>query len=169
MLCPWCGSHKSKIVTNHGDKANLSIVFKIYDCIYCGTFYECRKCGHRTHTPIESITHVFQCYNYTTTVYHGIIEIGEFNGRKITLHTSNIIREIPYLFLLVIDFKNAFKKLITDSDISDMVFTIIPERKITEFASIIKKSPPSCPFCGRYYETFPSEDIVINHCKSCKI
>lgn len=169
MLCSWCRSYKAKTVTNHIDRYNLSIVSKIYYCIYCGIFYECRKCERCEFSTIELITHVSECYKHKIPVYQRLIEIGEFNGRNVALRTSSILREIPYFFLLAIDFENAFRHFTTDKSNIHEIFDTIPESKITEFANIIKKSIPSCPFCGRYYETFPTEDIVINHCKSCKI
>ncbi len=167
MKCSLCNSKVGP--ASGGVEAALRIMFKIYRCIKCGTFVKCKKCEYLTYTTIGSITHVFGCHEYKNRTVNGLIEMGKFNGHNIALNLGNILREIPYFFLLAIDFDSAFKKLITYSDISNMVFTIIPKSKITEFASIIKKSIPSCPFCGRYYETFPTEDIVINHCIRCKI
>ncbi len=166
MSCPICYLSITKIAPCLGVETLLSITFNLYSCKKCGMLYECKKCNKYELGAISAIAHGIWCNNNTEKFFYGTsIPLGSVNGKFVYIDTIYVFREIPYIFLLRIDYEAAVRKAVLDMDVALLAqhTAIHTGERVENIIRLIKKSTPSCPFCGLYYETFPSEAVVAQH------
>lgn len=154
---------------------NMKLMRQVLSMYLCKNFHmiiECRKCGIKSCTLTNAVTHHIKCFSkYKIPSYNYYIFLeGFMKYNKLMVSIYDIVDLIPQLLVLDIDYISAFRK-------SEHIFECFSHRTDYIISSgthdmliaiyIIKKQQPSCNMCGMFYETFPSLEVVLRHFEFC--
>ncbi len=146
-------------------KSIIHAVFNETRCPQNHTTLYCKLCGENFISVLAAMTHYVWCSNKIDKFeFARSITLGVINNKNIFINVEDIYNIIPYFFVLKIDYDKILSVFIIEN-INNFRFPYgtLFGKLLDDAVKIIMKHDVSCSMCGKYYETFPTLEMVNKH------
>lgn len=170
-MCKTCSTYLPSVVASPEKHDILSTFYIIETCKAKRILYTCKSCGLVIINLIRAyiiMDHIRKnTWNKSTCVHSDMYRenlLLDINGYS--LDFFYIIKALPQLCCLKIDYKNALSKFISENNEEILKNTKAINSVLDNFRDVIQiisRQPAYCALCGNLFETFPSIEVVNSH------